>query len=90
LTVVRWHRLKKRIMKKYILSRSALPVLLIVLATGVLQADTFTVIRTNNTGPDSLPVVISQANATPGDQTIEFTVTGTISLVSPLPTITTN
>lgn len=77
-------------MKNHRLPGLPLPLLLVVLATGILQADTFTVTRTNNTGPGSLPVVISQANAAPGDQTIEFAVTGTITLVSPLPTITKN
>ncbi len=62
--------------------------LLTVLAVSPLRADTFTVTRLNNTGPGSLPVVISQANATPGNQTIEFAVSGTITLVAPLVTIT--
>jgi hypothetical protein len=39
-----------------------------------LQATTFTVTRTNVTGPGSLPVIINQANATPGDNVIEFAV----------------
>ncbi len=64
--------------------------LLVALATGRLQADTFTVTRTNNTGPGSLPVIITQANATPGSHTIEFGVSGTILLAAPLPTITNN
>src|ERR1035437_10287436 len=55
-----------------------------------LQATTFTVTRTNVTGPGSLPVIINQANATPGDNVIEFAVTNPIVLVSPLPPITNN
>ena len=39
-----------------------------------LQATTFTVTLTNVTGPGSLPVIINQANATPGDNVIEFAV----------------
>lgn len=50
----------------------------------------FTVTRTNVTGPGSLPVIIAEANATPGDCTVEFAVSGTITLVSALPTITNN
>jgi predicted outer membrane repeat protein len=55
-----------------------------------LQATTFTVTRTNVTGPGSLPVIITQANATPGDNVIDFAVTDPIVLVSPLPPITNN
>ena len=55
-----------------------------------LQATTFTVTRTNVTGPGSLPVIISQANTTLGDNVIEFAVTNVIVLVSPLPTVTNN
>jgi hypothetical protein len=55
-----------------------------------LHADTFTVTRTNATGPGSLPVVINQANAMPGDNVIEFAVTNPIVLVAPLPPITNN
>lgn len=51
---------------------------------------TFTVTRTNSTGPGSLPVIISQANATPGNNVIEFAVSGMITLDSPFPTITNN
>lgn len=52
-------------------------------------ADTFTVTRTNNTGPGSLPVVIITANATPGTHTIEFAVPGNYGLMTTaLPTVT--
>jgi hypothetical protein len=60
------------------------PARLLVTATGVTA---FTVTRTNVTGPGSLPVIISQVNATPGYSIIDFAVTGNITLVSPLPTI---
>jgi len=73
-------------MKNHFPLRHAL--LLTFLAVSPLQANTFTVTRTNNTGPGSLPVIIIQANTTPGSQTIEFAVSGTITLVAPLPTIT--
>jgi hypothetical protein len=39
-----------------------------------LQATTFTVTRTNVTGPGSLPVIINQANANPGHNLIELAV----------------
>src|ERR1035437_10258152 len=55
-----------------------------------LQATTFSVTRTNVTGPGSLPVIINQANTTLGDNVIEFAVTDPIVLVSPLPLITNN
>lgn len=55
-----------------------------------LEADVFTVTRTNNTGPGSLPVVLSQANAAPGNQIVEFAVGGVITLAAPLPVITNN
>ena len=44
--------------------------------------------QTGNTGPGSLPVMINTANATPGDNVIEFSVAGTIGMVVPLPVIT--
>ena len=54
------------------------------------SAAVFTVTRTNSTGAGSLPVIIAEANATPGDHTIEFGVSGAIVLLSPLPLITNN
>src|SRR5882724_2387317 len=61
------------------------------LAAGSLQADTFIVTRTNISGPGSLPAIISQANATPRDNSIEFAVlTDPITLLTPLPTVTNN
>jgi hypothetical protein len=53
-----------------------------------LHATTFTVTTTNISGPGSLPVAIAQANATPGDNQIQFSVTNAITLGLPLPTIT--
>ncbi|MBU6401838.1 MAG: immunoglobulin domain-containing protein [Verrucomicrobia bacterium] len=55
-----------------------------------LRAGTFTVTSTNATGPGSLPVIITQANAAAGDQTINFAVGGTILLPASLPTVTNN
>ena len=62
--------------------------LFLVCAAGSCLGDTFTVTRINNTGPGSLPVIINTANATPGQHIIEFSVTGTINLVAPLPLVT--
>lgn len=50
----------------------------------------FTVTRIDSTGPGSFPVVLNQAIAAPGDSTIEFAVSGTITLIAPLPLITKN
>jgi len=53
-----------------------------------LHAATFTVTTTNISGPGSLPVAIAQANATPGKNKIQISVTNVITLGVPLPTIT--
>lgn len=58
--------------------------------TTATWADTFTVTRTNISGPGSLPVVINTANATPGSHVIEFSTNGIIALSAPLPLITNN
>jgi predicted outer membrane repeat protein len=55
-----------------------------------LNADTLTVTRTDSTGPGSFPVILNQAIAAAGDSVIEFSVSGTITLIAPLPTITNN
>jgi hypothetical protein len=64
--------------------------LMSVTVCGPLSAATFTVTRTNISGPGSLPAAIAQANATPEDNTIEFSVTGTIWPSAPLPMVTNN
>src|ERR1700685_2698814 len=53
-----------------------------------LHATTFTVTTTNISGPGSLPVAIAEANATPGINQIQFSVTNSITLGLQLPTIT--
>ena len=62
----------------------------LALSCCISNAEIFTVTRTNNTGPGSLPVVLTAANSTQGSHTIEFSVAGTIGLVFPLPVITNN
>jgi hypothetical protein len=62
----------------------------IVLARCSLTAATFTVTTTNISGPGSLPVVINQANASPGDNEVQFGVTNALTLAFPLATITNN
>jgi hypothetical protein len=57
---------------------------------GGLQGTTFTVTTTNISGPGSLPVAIAQANATPGENRINISVTSPITLGSALPAITGN
>ena len=56
--------------------------------TNCLHAAIFTVTTTNISGPGSLPVAIAQANATPGDNEINISVTNTITLGVGLPTVT--
>ena len=62
----------------------------IIATLGCLHAATFTVTTTNISGPGSLSVAIAQANATPGDNQIQFTVTNVITLGLQLPAITNN
>jgi hypothetical protein len=63
---------------------------LITATTYCLHAATFTVTMTNISGPGSLPVVINQANASPGPNVVQFGVTNPLTLASPLATITNN
>src|ERR1035437_4640613 len=63
---------------------------LLAASTNYLHAATFTVTTTNISGPGSLLVIITQANATPGKNVVQFTVTNTITLAFQLPTITNN
>lgn len=53
-----------------------------------LKADTFTVSNLNDTGDGSLRWAIEQANTFVGPHTIDFSVSGTITLVTALPSIT--
>lgn len=81
---VRW---KETTMKT---AHSRLLCSVITLACCSLTAATFTVTTTYISGPGSLPVVINQANASPGDNVVEFGVTNALTLAFPLATITNN
>ncbi len=70
------------IMKKILLP------LLLCAALDALHAATFTVTTANISGPGSLPVAIAQANATPGNNKINISVGGVITLGVALPTVT--
>ncbi len=61
--------------------------LMCVASLGV-QAATFSVSTLADNGAGSLRDAITQANAAPGFDTITFSLSGTISLVTPLPAIT--
>src|ERR1035437_10515275 len=61
---------------------------LLAASANCLHAATFTVTTTNLSGPGSLPVAIAQANATPGKNQIQISVTNPITLGLMLPTIT--
>ncbi len=79
-------------MKTYIKNLFILPALLIgfgftAATTDCLHAATFNVTTANISGPGSLPVAIAQANATPGKNRINISVTS-ITLGLQLPTIT--
>src|ERR1044072_6434247 len=75
-------------------------IVILALVTGLLltllgrvsqvQAASFTVSNLNDSGPGSLRQAIADANAAGGTNTITFTVTGTINLLSFLPTISSN
>jgi hypothetical protein len=60
------------------------------LAVSELHSATLTVTATSDSGAGSLRQAIVDANANPGDDTIEIMATGTIVLSSPLPQITGN
>jgi len=62
----------------------------IVSSAPALYSATLTVSTTSESGSGSLRQAILDANAMPGDDTVEITATGTIVLSSPLPQITDN
>jgi hypothetical protein len=75
------------------------PLLLPVILTGLIAlasllassgsaAETFTVTNTDDSGTGSLRQAMTDANNTAGADTINFTVSGTITLVSTLPIVT--
>ncbi|MCA8936032.1 MAG: hypothetical protein KDB68_07485, partial [Planctomycetes bacterium] len=72
------------------LTRWILVSLFAVCAGGLSAQTTFTVSNTNDSGTGSLRDAITQANATTGADTIQFGVTGTITLTSALPVISEN
>src|SRR5947208_14283544 len=62
----------------------------IVSSAPALYSATLTVSTTSESGSGSLRQAILDANAMPGDDTVQITATGTIVLSSPLPQITDN
>src|SRR5262245_7221234 len=54
------------------------------------QPSTFTVLNLADSGAGSLRQAILDANGTPGDDTITFSVTGTIQLAGALPNLSSN
>jgi len=64
--------------------------ILIFFIASSLQAATFNVTTANISGPGSLPVAIAQANATPGDNQINISVSGPITLGLAIPVVTNN
>jgi hypothetical protein len=67
---------------------TALGASMMILLASQAQAATFTVANTNDDGAGSLRQAIIDANATAGADTIDFTVSGQITLASQLPNIT--
>ncbi|MCF7814434.1 MAG: right-handed parallel beta-helix repeat-containing protein, partial [Candidatus Cloacimonetes bacterium] len=61
---------------------------LFILAVSAVWANSYTVTNLNDSGDGSLRWAIEQVNATVGPHTIDFNVTGTITLVTALPSIT--
>ena len=71
-------------------ARSVLVVVMIAALVGMAapaQAATSTVTSLADSGPGSLRAAILEANTAPGEDTIDFSVTGTITLASALPPI---
>lgn len=68
---------------------TAWPLALAFLLLGIhsARANTYTVSNTNDSGPGSLRQAITDANNNPGADVIDFSVAGTVNLLSGLPTI---
>jgi predicted outer membrane repeat protein len=75
--------------RRFALGAVALPLLFLVMS-GLARAASFAVDNTNDSGLGSLRAAITSANGIPGANTIDFSVTGTIALLSTLPAITGN
>ena len=77
--------------RRYTLGAIALPFFFLMMS-GLARATTFFVTELDDSGPGSLRDAIAAANAATGANTIEFAngLTGTITLVTPLPAITGN
>jgi hypothetical protein len=70
------------------LRRFLLLFLITLLVIPTTEAATFTVSNLNNSGGGSFRQALLNANGSPGADIIEFTVSGTISVIGALPTIT--
>ncbi len=86
----------KSLLNRYFIKLSTIVlVALLAIPVGLLQqiplsnaeAQTFTVTNTNDAGPGSLREAIASANANAGADTIEFSVSGTLTLGSALPSL---
>ncbi len=62
--------------------RHVIAALVVALFTGTLAAATFTVTNNNDAGAGSLRDAVAQSNTSPGADTIDFAVTGTILLTT--------
>ncbi|MHC4841303.1 MAG: choice-of-anchor Q domain-containing protein [Planctomycetota bacterium] len=61
-----------------------------ICSAGLVAQATFTVTTTGDAGAGTLRDAITQANSTSGTDTVQFAVTGTVSLLTALPVITEN
>ena len=62
--------------------KKVIAALFVALFAETLVAATFTVTNNNNTGAGSLRDAVAQSNTSPGPDTIDFAVTGTIVLTT--------
>jgi CSLREA domain-containing protein len=83
------YTVSKRMMISVVLVAMFL-VLVPMISTKRVRANTFTVTSLNDSGAGSLRQAILDANSNPGDDTINITVTGTIPLDSALPDLSTD